>query len=118
MSAPSAATTATTIDACDIAWTNASRAGSATAGAGLDGGAERLAGGRGDGRRDAVGERVGELRRVQRRHDAADDGDAERAAELARRVVDGGADVRALGRERAHDRLGRRGAREPHARRP
>ena len=41
------------------------------------------------------GRSVGEPRsRVERRHDAADDGDAERAAELARRVVDGRADVR------------------------
>ena len=70
-------------------------------------------------RRRARGRRrgaVGELRRVERRHDAPDDGDAERAAELARRVVDGGPDVRPLGRERAHDRLGRRSAREAHAR--
>ena len=89
MKAPSAATSATTSEARDIAWTKDSRAG-----------------------------RLGDLRRVERGHDAADDGDAERAAELAGRVVDGGADVRPRGRERAHDRLGRRRAREPHARRP
>ena len=93
MSAPSAATTATTIDARDIAWTNASRAGSATAAPTWTAApSESARGGHRAGH--AVGERVGELRRVQRRHDAADDGDAERAAELARRVVDRGADVR------------------------
>ncbi len=45
-----------------------------------------------------------------------DDRDAERATELARRVVDRRADVGPRRRERAHDRLGRRRAGEAHAR--
>jgi hypothetical protein len=42
---------------------------------------------------------AGELRRIERRHDAPEDRDAERAAELARRVVDRRSDVRALERK-------------------
>ena len=45
-------------------------------------------------------------------------GDAERAAELAGRVVDRRPEVRALGRQRAHDRLGRGRARRGPCRRP
>ena len=47
-----------------MAWTNASRAGSATGGGrNWTRGSEGLAGGRGDGRLDAVGQRAVELRR-------------------------------------------------------
>ena len=52
---------------------------------------------------------------VDRRQHAADDRDAERAADLAGRVVDRRADAGLAERQRAHDRLGRRRHRERHA---
>ena len=50
---------------------------------------------------------------VEGQEDAADDGDAERATGLPGGVVDGRTDAGAAGRQRAHDRLGRRRRREP-----
>ena len=64
---------------------------------------------------ELAGEEVGDLRAVDRRHDRADDGDAERATHLPRRVVDGGSDAGLGERQRAHDRVGGRGHHETHA---
>ena len=52
---------------------------------------------------------------VHRRHHAADDRDAERATDLAGRVVHRRADTGLRPRQRAHDRLGRRRHGEAHA---
>ena len=66
-------------------------------------------------RRGLAGEEVGDLAAVDRRHDAADDRDAERATHLAGGVVDRGADAGLGERQRAHDRVGRRRHHERHA---
>ena len=52
---------------------------------------------------------------VRRRHDAAEDGDTECAAELARRVVDRRSDAGLVERHRRHDRPGRGRHRQRHA---
>ena len=67
------------------------------------------------GREAEAAQALGELGGVDRRHQAADDGDAEGAADLAGGVVHGRADAGLLTGQRAHDRLGGRRHREAHA---
>src|SRR4051794_20924580 len=115
MSAPSAATSATRIDARDMAWTKASRAGSATAALIRTAAPSDSRAAAATGRGTPAGKPVGEAARIQRGHEAPDDGDPQGAAELAGRVVDRGADVRPVGWERCSDRFGGGRPREAHA---
>ena len=122
-SAPTTATAAVTSDARDIAYTNDSRAASASGAPTRPSCALTCSAAPTDwsaASRTWLGTFAGSLRvevgRVERRQHAADDGDAERATDLTAGVVDRGADAGLVQRERAHDRLGRRRDRQAHAR--
>ena len=98
------------------ACTYAARAAWASVGAGATGKRRRRLQRRAERRRVAASARVRrQVAAVERRHDAADHGDAERAAELAGGVVDRRADAGLVQRQRDDDRARRRRGGHAHA---
>ena len=116
---PMIATTNATSDASRRPWMNAWRAASASCCAAFVLPSERAVVQRGAERvacaRRGVRYPVQEVGTEPGRGDAAHDGHAERAADLAGRVVDGGAHAGARRRDRTHDRRGGRRDEQAHA---